>query len=275
MSLVDIRRPAILPILNLDWVKQWNKRTTDNIDLINNSMVLVQFDATHGTEIGIKNPFGDRGAPIGFKVLDVTGNLGVASHTMRTARLTEDNRIGMTVQFTPPSHALRAHKASDQTGIASGTATAITWDGVNMVYGDSSLVAGGTGVFTFPDAGIVHAFATIGGTASGVAAGDSWGVFLDTGSAGNSRRLEGRIGVPTASRPVLNISGDFQVAAGDQLIFFLVQSNAAAATKDLESGDGLAGCQAGFHYVAPASDYTATVTGILYGPNASIVDVNG
>lgn len=271
MPLVKTTFPSIVVRNVIDEIRRWTKHSSQNFALLNDNLAVVTFDATHATEVPIKNPFGERGAPVGMRIVDSTG-LPVASSSMRVARLIEDNRIGVTAQFAAPPTITRVSKTSDQTGIASGTSTAVTWGIID--YGDD-IVDGATGVFTFPYSGIVHGFATLGATANGVAAGDSWGAFLSESLGAGTRRLEGRIGVPTQSRPILNISGEFAVAAGDQLLYTFIQHNAAAAAKDLESGNVLAGCHAGFHYVAPALDSSATITAVLYGPGCNIVDVNG
>ncbi len=272
MALVKTNIPGLKVREVIDESRRVQKHQDKNFALLNDSMALVTFDATHATEVSIKNPFGDRGAPIGFKVLNVTGDLGVASHVMRTARLTEDNRIGMTVQFEPPPYAIRVRKSTDQTGIASSVGTIITWDVTVFTIGGGIPFTGGT--FTAPVAGIIEGTAVVGANATGVAAGDAWGVAIADATLVD-RYAETRIGVPTTSRPIGVAAGKFEVVAGQQFAVWLSQFNAAAATKDVESGTGLASTHAEFAYSDPPPSYSATITGILYGPNSNIVDVNG
>lgn len=145
MGFANIRRPQIIPRLNLENVLCWNKRTSDNIDLINQRYEYVELTMTHGTELLIDNP--RDGAPVGFlpiMAVDETGvpALPVQSVALDTTRT--DGQLGLTAKYAlPVGESLTIVKTSNQT-LTTAIDTVVTFvagTGSNDASGDAMTFA--------------------------------------------------------------------------------------------------------------------------------------
>lgn len=272
MSLVKTTYPGIIIRNVLDEVRRFAKHSSQNFALLNDSMALISFTASHGVEVPIKNPFGDRGAPVGFKVLDSTGTLGVASHTMRIARLTEDNRIGMTVQFdgkhTEPC--LIKTLSADKSINSGGLTTVDTWNtDANAETNRGGVISESAGTFTVSEAGLYHVsfMAALENVAYTQAQ-----VRID--ATGNPQFLN-NLPAAFSSAPFISVHGQFELAAGGTFTCRAQQTNGGGLARLVLSGAANTRVVVSRSYNSTVDGYTATVTGILYGPNANITDVNG
>lgn len=136
MGFANIRRPPIIPRLVLENVLFWNKRTSDNIDAINNKLEYVELNVTHNAATLFSNPRRDE-LPIGFiptnSVVIATDStetpaLGLLSFALDLSRT--DGQLGITPKFNMPVRETMALVMTASQSVANGSLTTLTWGGV-------------------------------------------------------------------------------------------------------------------------------------------------
>jgi hypothetical protein len=255
MPLVKTNIPTLKIREVLEESRRVQRHQDQNFRMLNDSMALVTFDATHGAEVGIRNPFGDRGAPIGMEVISAVGSLGVASLAMRPARLTQDNRLGVTVQFQPSTVGRSVSSFlpfSSAPPMVSGTAidiTSVLLDPGEWEISAFSCLGFGTGV-----------------TGTNFSAGITTVSNSLTIAAGNAGDTAGHVPtMPTAAADAIITIPPRRFSVAAQTRYYLVAKALFSAGTPRPFGR-LSATQVGV-----ATGYTANVTAIMYGPNSNII----
>lgn len=276
MPLININAPGPIVRNVIEEHRRFGKHTTDNIARINNKFAIVEFEAEHGVETGVDNPFGDRGAPSGFQVInavlsDGTPAVGVSSWSMRTARLTEDNQLGMTLQFAMPvGEQIELVRTTDTSNYTTGNTGSVSWSGiltVNSSIGDAlSWSSGADTRITIGEAGnyLIKCHAVWAANATGVRGTYLYldGTRID--SAEYSAAPAATFSQPQLVRPLT-------LSAGQYLEMYVRQDSggnlAMQGEGSLTSYTNAAG-RASFSATRLRNDeaYTATVTAIFYAP---------
>lgn len=271
MSLVKLTRPGIIQRLVGEQVRQWNAHTSDNIARINDFATLVSFTATHGVEVGITNPFGDKGIPSGFQVISTSG-LGVQSFVPNYARLTQDNKIGLTISFQRSVGESLDLVLTTNQSLPAGVETTIIWNSrssVNGVTTDPTCLSwNGTDTVTINETGQylvrLHCVHVNTGTASRRRAR----VFRGANAAIVSN-VWSVVGTDTTQDAFKLIT----LAAGDTIQGRTTQNDAGAQNL-IGSGTSttVTDDRSSLMITRERNDalYSAVVTGILYGPSSNI-----
>jgi hypothetical protein len=218
---------------------------------------------THGVEYTFQNPL--KTTPIGFtpiKSFQPSGStaLPVQSAAFNTTRT--DGLMGVTVQFAPPQHKLSVQRTTGTQSIPNNVGTDVTWDAEEFSYGD--IVYTAAGVFTMPQDGLIHVSWDLPWSGAGVAAGDAVGGHFHQRTS-TKRYAQTRVAGPTATSARVNASDYAPVLANETFALQAVQVNAGLAAKDLSANTTTNTMRLQIVYVAPPSDYSALVTGILWG----------
>ena len=244
----------------------------DTHSLLNNGLtinenmfaVLATFNLTHCVEFGIPPGIMKNNArPLFFQPMytstDATSRtpaLGVQSVDILNYNRA-DGRGRLTVRFAPPSNMLGVTKAANQTGMGL-TANQITWQTTEYIQGTFAYTT--AGVFTIPASGILKVACDINIVASAIA-GDWYGVYFNNSTTGK-RWAQCRVGAAVGSTTRLNTSDEFPVTAGET---YTVQVFQGGTARDVEWNSTTQNTRLGLSYVAPPINYSAYVTGILWG----------
>jgi hypothetical protein len=230
---------------------------------INENMfaVLATFNLTHCVEFGIPPGIMKNNArPLFFQPMytstDATSRtpaLGVQSVDILNYNRA-DGRVGLTVRFAPPSNMLGVTKDANQ---AAGSGD-ITWQTTEYIQGTFAYTT--AGVFTIPASGILRVSCDIMWAGNGVA-GDGYGVYFYERTT-NKRYAQARAGISTATNTRINTSDEFPVTAGETYSLANIQFGTARA---IEWTSTTQNTRLGLSYVAPPINYSAYVTGILWG----------
>ncbi len=266
MSLVKNSIPSLIYRNVIEENRRWQKHTSDNITRINDSMALVTFEATHGEEVGIINPFGERGAPVGLHIINSDG-LGVSSFSTRPLRLVEDNRYGVTVQFQPPSGVAMVRRAAAQ-NVATGTVLeAVLFDTQEQIAGEfSHSTSANQARVVCAKAGILHVTQEVRFVGSALGTNRLSGVVIN--GAGNFHGAWTG-GAPTAQDVGGATSTRIEVAAGDYISIATFQDSGG----NLALSTGARRIRLTAKYDSPPVDYSANVTALMFAPNSNVLDV--
>lgn len=273
MPIVKITQPGLKVREVLEESRRVQQHIQRNINLLNDNMAVVTFDAIHATEVPIINPFGDRGWPVGMRIVDSTG-LPVASSSMRLARLTQDNRIGVTTYFegrhTEP---LLVKRLTSAMAIPNNSATTInTWQtDATAEVNRGGVISESGGTFTVSEAGSYSVALQL-SYQEGVTYTNCQGRLQ---AAGGNNRFLPQVSAALTDAAWIAFPAIFNLAAGATFVAQGFQTNAAAASRNLLSGNGNTRIAVNRLYNSTVDGYTATVTAILYGPGCNVVDVNG
>lgn len=239
---------------------------TNGLTLADNmSAAIVTFNLTHCVEFGIPQGIMRNNArPLFFQPMytstDATSRtpaLGVQSVDILNYNRA-DGKVGLTCRFMPPSNMLGVTKNANQTaGSMTAGVNQVTWQTTEYIQGTFAYTT--AGVFTIPATGMLKVSCDI-NIAGNAIAGDHYGVYFN--SAASKRYAQCRVGGAVGSTTRLNTSDEFPVTAGDA---YTVQVFQGGTVRDIEWTSTTQNTRLGLSYVAPPINYSAYVTGILWG----------
>ena len=229
----------------------------------NMSAVLVTFNLTHCVEFGIpQGTMKNNARPLFFQPMytstDATSRtpaLGVQSVDILNYNRS-DGKVGLTCRFMPPSNMLGVTKNGNQAGAAG--ASDITWQTTEYIQGTFTYTT--AGVFTIPASGIIRVSCDVMWAGNGVA-GDGYGVYFYERTTAK-RNAQCRVGPSTGTTTRVNTSDEFPVTAGET--YSLAQFQ-AGTVRAIEWTSTTQNTRLGLSYTAPPINYSAYVTGILWG----------
>lgn len=266
MGFANIRRPQIVPRLNLENVLFWNKRTSDNIDAINAKLEYVEIDGVQGAQTLFDNPRREA-LPIGFiptntVIVDTddteTPALPLAGFELDLSRT--DGQLGLTTHFQPPQGQIDLIKSTPQVGVLNNAQTDVTFDIENTKFGEITHAANSANIVCAV-AGFVQVSWSINYSSAGTPAFGNYVNGFVYNLVSGMRWATMRVQAGCFSENVCG-ADVVPVAAGDTLVLAARHVNSTATARDLGSGTAQ-GTYLRAYYVAPPTDYAATVRGYL------------
>lgn len=238
---------------------------TNGLTLADNmSAAIVTFNLTHCVEFAIPQGIMRNNArPLFFQPMytstDATSRtpaLGVQSVDILNYNRA-DGKVGLTCRFMPPSNMLGVTKNANQV-IAGLGVTQVTWETTEYIQGTFAYTT--AGVFTIPETGILKVSCDINWLGNS-AVGDAYGVYFGN-TVTSKRYAQSRVAGGVGSNVRLNVCDEFPVVAGETYQCAIFE---AGTLRNIEWSSTTQNTRLGLSYVAPPINYSAYVTGILWG----------
>lgn len=265
MGFANIRRPQIIPRLNLENVLFWNKRTSDNIDAINAKMEYIELDITQAQQTLFYNPRREA-LPIGFIPVNSviiadddteTPSLPLEGFQLDLSRT--DGQLGITVGFQAPNGVIALYKSANQT-LTTGVTTALTWDVEDTEAGNLTHAASSSQIVCAVDGRVVVSY-VISFVAQASTGRTAYFAKNGVTNVTKSRWGQSRILSPSdGGAAVLTGCQEMDVAANDYIEIWALQSS--GGNLDV-IGNASQECNVIVRYVAPITGYAATIRGFL------------
>jgi hypothetical protein len=239
----------------LDRLRDMTNRGLSLADNMN--AAIVSATLVHGVESPIFNPL--KGKAVGFtpiKAVDADGAvIAIPVCTFNTGRT--DGLMGVTCAFAPPLGGVQVARNAAQS-LGDGASEIISWDVTSYIQGSTLTVSGTT--ITASAAGILNCSYQM-GWSTALAAGKRGCAIIKNGSTG-ARYGEHRDITGSTGFFALSGAHEIDVSAGDTIGLYTLQSGTGGAINSLTNSMRP---RLNLRYVSPAADYSAIVTGILWG----------
>ena len=248
---------------------------TQNLTIADNmNAAIVTYRMTHATERTIKNPL--KGRPVGIKAIRSAAIAGGVRYTVNSVdwrfvestSATDPQQLGITVRYAAPCGTIRLRKSANQTGIASGAITGVTWDihDLEVVGGLSHSTTTNTTRITCTSSGIVRVSYVLVWSALAYAANNRVGglVWKNGSGAGAGQRWATTLAQANGVQDCCCATDLVNVTAGDYLEINALQTNTTATAIDL-AGNTDNECSATAEYVSPPATAQNDVSFVVYG----------
>lgn len=224
----------------------------------------IEFDAIHGTEMPVANPF--RSVPQAFipiSAFTLVGGVGGRNNGVQLAMAGQpvlnlsrtDGFLGITVQYAPPLGAISMIRAG-ALNQANGNVL-VPWDTPSYSIGSGISYSAGTSLFTFSANGVVRGDFSVGWvSAAGVTRKE---IFMSDPGFTTIFGINGTNVSSVGGEQGDSSAASFPVAVGSVVGCYTSHDNAGA----LQVIVGSNRTRTSFQYVAPDPATTARVRGIL------------
>ncbi len=212
---------------------------------------------THGVEYAFQNPL--KTTPVGFtpiRSFSPGGStaLPVQSAAFNTTRT--DGLMGVTIRFSPPVGAAHVRRDAAQT-VTTAQSTTILFDAETYAYGSMSLTGGSV---VLAESGIV-AMSYMAGVTSGTAATNRAAWIYVASSSSRYGQNDNLSPASDALSWIVSGAQETQLSAGET-VGVIVRQDSGGTLNTITSTSRP---RFSVRYVEPPADYSALVTGILWG----------